>query len=198
MSHQSEKKEFRFYLNGEDKKPSENENNIYRNYILIQNNSLQAENIKYREENAEATNRIEELEEEQDFIEKRTNNMKALCKNLHEVDKLRSDYITTSNMIISKQSKSIKQFWNQLRVFKMIYFGCWLFLCLLSIFYLEWGYIMIMLPTICINLYVVEFITKDYNIYSHQVDNQKLKMIEQQIKEINKANDYVHEFIDSQ
>ena len=198
-SHSTEKKEFRFYLNGEDKKlPSDNEDNIYRNYILIQNNSLQAENIKYREEHAEATNRIEELEGEQDFIDKRTNNIKGLCKNLHEVDKLRSNYINSSNMIITNQSRSIKQFMSQLRTFKMIYLGCWLFLCVVSILWLDWGCIIIMIPTTCINLYVIDFITKGDDIYNPQTDNQKLRMIENQINDINKANDYIHEFIDSQ
>jgi hypothetical protein len=77
------------------------------NYIILQNDTLQAEDRKLRYEAKANEMRIEELEEDADRTDKGRVYMKGLLKNLVELDKLRKKHSSISKSLFDQQAKHI-------------------------------------------------------------------------------------------
>ena len=196
-SNSDNKEEYRFYFTKPDPVQEKNTDQTYKLYIIEQNNVLHLENTKLREQLAELKTTIESLEDETDFNTKRSSNLKGMIKNFHEIDKYRQDHLKLSDKIISNQHKFLSNFRNEFEKQQIIYAIVLIILTSLSLFFSVISSI-----NICIfgttNLYLFRLKLKDVTISKFDSENIQKNKLDIKINEIMKAQDYIHEFIDSQ
>tara|TARA_Y100000389_G_C17461868_1_gene522368 strand:- start:58 stop:657 length:600 start_codon:yes stop_codon:yes gene_type:complete len=197
-SNSDNKEEYRFYFTKPEVAQEKSTDDTYKLYIIEQNNVLHLENTKLREETAELKNTIDNLEDESDFNTKRSSNLKGMIKNFHEIDKYREEYLIISDRIIDKQNKFLNYSKKESEKLQIIY-------GIIIIIFILLNYMLIDLLSsinICIfgatNLYLYNLKLKDIKIVKFDSESVQKNILANKIKEIVKAQDYIHEFIDTQ
>lgn len=189
MSPNNSKEEYRFYIN---KNENAKEEDIYKNYILEQNNVLHNENIHFRKEIEALNAKIEELEDQEDFNTKRSSNLKGLLKNFHEIDKLRCERIKINDIDDLNAVKYIQEF----KTHKLFLEISSIFLFVLFLFIFDF------LTALTVSAIGVVNIAHNQTLFKKLLllrkNNRNTTQIDNKITEIVKAQDYIHEFLDSQ
>ena len=192
------KEEYRFYFNKTESEPEKTNDEIYKLYIIEQNNVLHKENLQLREEVIELKNSLELSEEQDDFNTKRSSNLKGMIKNFHEIDKYRLDYVDISEKIIKEQNKINKQYLKLLKEYAIVFssvvitlsvFSLIFFSLLTSLYFILFG---------CGAFFMIYICMKHYPTYNFHNEYILRSNLYKKIDEIMKAQDYIHEFIDSQ
>lgn len=186
------------YLNSQEK-----ENHVLKDasphekYILLQNDTLHSQIREFTEENLSLTTKVEEMEEDIDRSQIRATNLKGLLKNLHEINKKYQNIEGDYKNIVKKMRTDNYGFkykaTRHLRVLEALLF-CFLLIC-----YENYSFIQF-LPICCSVFITVAFQESTLmNLPSFvykEIDQIKDHI--QFIKDIEKAQDYLHEFIDNQ
>ena len=172
-----------------------------RKYIILMNDSLQAENREYVKKITELENQIEDLETDNGKLERCSTYIKGMLKNFVESDKL-------YKKLIKVQTSYQCGFKDNLNVFKKQFFFDFTKISLFSILFFVFCFILqfkLNIPNFLVytfdKLFVYGFVIYYmYRVKSTGVVNGELaemNELKRKIKEINKAQDYIHDLIDT-
>ena len=169
----------------------------HEKYILLQNDTLHFEIRGLTEENLSLTSKVDEMEEDIDRSQIRSTNLKGLLKNLHEINKKYQNVESDYKNIVKKMRTDKYDFkykaTRHLRMLEALLF-CFLLICYENYSFLQF------LPICCSVFITVAFQESTLmNLPSFvykEIDQIKDHI--QEIKDIEKAQDYLHEFIDNQ
>ena len=172
-----------------------------RKYIILMNDALQAENREYVKKITMLENQIEDLETDNGKLERCSTYIKGMLKNFVEADKL-------YKKLIKVQTSYQSGFKDNLNVFKKQFFFDFTKISLFSILFFVFCSLLqfkLNIPNFLVytfdKLFVYGFVI--YYMYRVKstgvVSGELAEMIElkRKIKEINKAQDYIHDLIDT-
>ena len=196
-----EKKDINIYLNNENTKNQVLElASSYEKYIILMNDSLQAENRDIRKQNNELNERIKELEDENEEYDNSKRYTRGLLKNLVELEKLRKNVSELEKQKQNHFTSNIKFYLKNVEQELCIIFSIFL-----SIYCLVWFsniYSNVELASIFMSFFSVTL----YNIYliknvphkqnNPYVEDVKIKELEELIKKINDSQDFLNDYID--
>jgi|694.fasta_scaffold01796_16 hypothetical protein len=107
MSSENKSESINIYLRNEEQKSTiMNDLSAERKYIILQNDTLQAENREYSKKIKELENEIEELEIDSGKMEKSMTYIKGMLKNFVEVDRLYKKIEVEQTELQSKINKN--------------------------------------------------------------------------------------------
>lgn len=171
-----------------------------RKYIILMNDTLQAENREYVKKITELENQIEELESDNGKLERCSTYIKGMLKNFVEADKLYKKLIKVQTAHTSGIKNNLKDYKKRLFIdFTKIS----LFSTLFSIFFFAVQlkvaiptFLFYMVDKLVVYGFVVYYM---YRVISTGIDADivEINELKKRIKEINKAQDYIHDLIDT-
>ena len=170
----------------------------YEKHIIDQNDRLFMENKKLSNENKELSCRIEEVESYEDRSDTRTNTMKGLLKNFHEMDKWRKGISENQANMLVNVNKDMKAFKYKARYHLRLLQAFLLFLTLICFEFLG---INCFITVFSLSLIVTAFQESTLvNLpqFEYQIARSMIKELNIEVDKAIKANDYIHEFLDQQ
>jgi hypothetical protein len=170
----------------------------YERYIISQNNTLHADNKALTLELTQLRSRVEELEDAEDRADSRASNLKGILKNFHEISKWQQEIMDKRRTVIACMQQDLDAYANRLRFHSRILATMFL---LLTAFAFEFcGGSAFALVATC-TLIVVPFQESsrlNLPAFSYYRLERRIHSLEDEITKANQANDYIHEFLDSQ
>ena len=170
----------------------------HEKYIILMNDTLQTENREYLIRVKELENRVEEMETDLGLAEIRNVNIKGLLKNFHEMNKWRKDLSEQEKEILTKTQSSIQSFkyraTRHLRVLEAI-LVLFVGMCFQYFPITEFLSVLVMLMII---VFFQESILQNLQLPVFPKEEEKAKKLSKEIQKTIKAQDYIHEFLDSQ
>jgi hypothetical protein len=170
----------------------------HEKYIILMNDTLQAENREYVILIKELEDRVEEMEEELGSVETRNSNIKCLLKNFHEMDKWRRELSEQEKEMLSCTQSSIHSFkYRATRHLRVLEGILALFIGLCFEYFPRFEFF----PVFGIFIVIVAFqesTLQNLQLPSFPKEEKKAKQIREEITKTVKAQDYIHEFLDSQ
>lgn len=170
-----------------------------RKYIILMNDTLQAENREHIKRINELENQIEELETDNGKLERCSTYIKGMLKNFSEADKL-------YKKLIKVQTSHHSEIKDNLKVYKKRLFFDFTKITLLSVlFYIFYSVVQIKFSIPNFLFYIVEktlvYVSMIYYMFMVKqvtIDtNNEINELKRKIKEINKAQEYIHDLIDT-
>ena len=168
------------------------EDEVYKNYIIKQNNNIYTENKKLISEKFEIEKKYEELEEEHDTTEKRFNNTKNFLKSFRFIN----DALSKIVVQYEKNNKDLHMK-SLINYFRLILGLTNLFLMLGILFGFSY-FLLIPLQIVFTCGFHEFFVPYLTTIEQKRISMNKLKLIkDNEVKEMNKTMDIISEFIDN-
>ena len=196
--HDKEGSEVNIFLTSKERTNIEQVASAHQMYIIVQNEALHSTNKTLTEANVELTTRIEELESYEDRADNRTNTMKGLLKNFHEMDKWRREISDEQGVIIVSVHQDIRKFTQKARYHLRLLQA--MFFCLVVICF-EFLGTECFVVTFCLCLVVSAFQEStllNLPVFHYPKQEARILCLRAETERIIKANDYIHEFIDQQ
>ena len=170
----------------------------YERYIIQMNETLQIDNRNLVKEVNDLEKKNNDLEEENESYDTSKRYTRGLLKNLVELEKLHSQITFNTKFILLENDKYIKNFYNNqkyyfrlLEYFYIIFFS---FTFNLNLFtYLQFFIFSISIGSVFI---YNEYMFYIFNIPDFNLERQKIKDVEQEIKKINDSQDFLNDYID--
>ena len=203
MSNEQKTDSISIFLRNEEQKSAIIPDNLQseRKYIILMNDTLQAENREHMKRINELENQIEELEADNGKLERCSTYIKGMLKNFVEADKLYKKLIKVQTSHSSEIDDNLKVYKKQLFIdFTKISLISVVFFVLCSLFQFEFNVVNFLFYT-ADKIFVYVFLL--YHMYYKVVNKTSITNISEinrlktKIKEINKAQDYIHELIDT-
>ena len=170
----------------------------YERYIISQNNTLHADNKALTMELAQLRSRLEELEDVEDRADSRASNLKGILKNFHEISKWQQEIGDKRHTVIDSMQQDINAYTTRLKFHSRVLA---IMLLLLTMFAFEfYGGSAFALVATC-TLIVVPFQESsrlNLPTFSYSQLERQIHGLQAEIVRANQANDYIHEFLDSQ
>ena len=169
-----------------------------RKYIILMNDTLQSENREHMKKINELENQIEDLETDNGKLERCSTYIKGMLKNFVEADKLYKKLIKIQTEQQSEINNNMKIYKNQIIIdftkislISVVFFiFCYLFRFNVTNFFI---YTFEKLVAYVFVIYYIIFRGVNHaNTKTYEINELKKK-----IKEINKAQDYIHDLIDT-
>ena len=172
----------------------------YQKYIIYMNNDLQKDNRLYILKCKELESRIEELEDDNESMEKGRVYIKGLLTNFHEMNKWYKSINKHQTQVLNSTRRFVTDYKNnyiwKLRIVQLLFF-C---IVLTVYFFLNISYSTIIMFTTPV-LVLISFHENYYcNLVlpSFSTHENSIKDILCQIKKTEASQDYIYEFIDQQ
>jgi hypothetical protein len=200
MSNDNKEEGMHIYLKSDTKTDAKvlEGSSVHERYIILMNDSLHQRADKDLCTIKELKTQVSELEAEIDSADTRRNYIKSLLKNFHEMHKMNEKLVIFENGMKKETQYSIKSykarlFWH-LRILHTIFVG---------ILGLSWEISDVWNVTIlgCVLAIVVAFhysMMQNLRIPLFTEREDKVKALNKEKKKILDAQDYIHEFIESQ
>jgi len=166
-------------------------------YIILINDTLQSENRQHIDRVKELESQVEELEGDIERMEKGKACLKGMLNNFNEMNKMKTKVVKFETEIHQETTNHIKLFKHkatkQLRMLEAF------MVCVLGICY-EWQFsnCYILVGVMMIFIADSESTLDNLIIPTFTEKENKLKELYSEIKEADKAQDYIHELIESQ
>jgi len=166
-------------------------------YIILINDTLQAENRQHIETVKELESQVEDLEGDIERMEKGKACLKGMLNNFNEMNKMKTNVAKIETEIRQETTNHIRLFKHkankQLRMLEAF------MVCVLGICY-EWnfGNCYILAGVMMIFIADAESTIANLTIPTFSDKENKLNELQSEIKEADKAQDYIHELIESQ
>ena len=168
------------------------EDEVYKNYIIKQNNNLWTENKKITNEKLEVDKKYEELEEESETNEKRLMNTKVFLKNFRFINDALSQIVIQYER--NNKDLHIKFLINYFRLI----LGLTNLFIILGIFFGFTYFLLIPLQIVFTCGFHEFFVPHLQTIEEKRIKTRKLQLEKnKEIKELTKTMDIVSEFIDN-
>ena len=186
------------FLGRKDGEELMKEASVPERYIISQNTQLLDENKALAVEKSELMTRIEELEGIEDRADIRSLHLKGLLKNFHEVSKWQEQIDKKQRLIILATNADMASFTRGLKSNARV-LDVALIVFALSCINL-FGILPSSLVVTCVIIVVSfqEYYTMDIPVYSYDGLDLQIKELREQVEKADKANDYIHEYLDSQ
>ena len=189
----------RIYLNDATKKKNVLDGaDPHQKYIILMNDTLQADNKKCGQTIKCLQVRIEELENENEHLEKNHMYTKSLLKNFHEMNKWHKEISARRKSMIDGTQKYIHEYkhvmkWRlrYLQAFTVLFFAL-CYQCFPFLFFAP------MASVITLLVLAHESYLRTLSIPTHKPDALLIKNILNEIKKTTAGQDYIYEFIDQQ
>ena len=168
---------------------------VSERYIIEQNTRLLEENRSLCILKTELSSRVEELEGIEDRADARSSNLKGLLKNFHEVSKWQTQIDKKQRSIILSTNEVVNAFTKEIRTLAHILYA------LLIIFVMLCVKLFNTVPSFFVAIVVVTFqecYLMNFPVLSYDALDVEIKELRKKVEEADKANDYIHEFLDSQ
>ena len=197
MSSENKSESINIYLRNEEQKSTiMNDLSAERKYIILQNDTLQAENREYSKKIKELENEIEELEIDSGKMEKSMTYIKGMLKNFVEVDRLYKKIEVEQVELqakINKNNKSKKYtYFTEMIKYNLIsiliFMICFYFDTYLTFFSFTFDKLLF--------VYIFYEYNKSLNLNT-VVTHSVIEEARNKINEIHKAQDYISELIDN-
>ena len=169
----------------------------HEKYIILTNDTLQAENRQHVERVKELESQVEDLEGDIERMEKGKACLKGMLNNFNEMNKMKTNVAKIESEIRQETANHIRLFKHkatkQLRMLEAF------MVCVLGICY-EWQFsnCYILVGVMMIFIADAESTLANLTIPTFTDKENKLKEFHSEIKEADKAQDYIHELIESQ
>jgi hypothetical protein len=201
MSDNTNQDNIHIYLSGLNKKKvfgeENNKSDCAEKYIILVNDNLQAKQKTDMLTISNLEQRVEELEEEVEAVEKKNTYLKSILKNFHEMNKNNKELTKNNNYMYENSCSTLKYYkyraTKHLRYLEAILMG------ILGIFYefypLQYFLNVFMVLAIIVAFQestLLNFITPKF-----PEKEARNKEILDEIQKTEKAQDYIHEFIDN-
>ena len=193
----TEDKTLKIYLNSDNKDAIIEGASSSEKYIIEMNSILQKKDHEQTIEIKELQMQVEELEEDRDSLEKKNDYLKGLLKNFHEMNKNYKALQQNSKEMFDKSRKSIEEYIKENR--KKIRLVEILSSILFSFIFWKLSMYTFISYSFLVGSFLIYF---EYFIngvkfpdMSKRIRFEKDTLIT--IKKTEKAQDYIHEFIDS-
>lgn len=169
----------------------------YERYIISQNTTLGADNKELTLKIVELTARVEELEDIEDRSDRRSANIQGILKNFHEVSKWQQEAMEHQQIVVRYMKHDVHKYERKLWFHNRLLAGV---LIAITMFSYEFLSIACFMQVATCALVIIPFQE------SSRLNLPKLQYIEieravtelkQKISDANKANDYIHEFLDT-
>ena len=197
MPSKTKKDSVNIYLNGDEKDTMGI--NVHEHYIIQMNTTLQDDNKRLSNENICFENKLNDLQDELDRMEKSKTYMKGLIKNLVEIDKNREIITTNNKYIISQQTKHCNNILTNSRRYIMVAHIMCCFLSLFNFLFIDFNINHIILIT-TLTLYSysnINFVNKHFIPPKFNKELNVIKELTKENKDTIKAIDYLYEYIES-
>lgn len=165
-------------------------------YIILMNDTLQADNKRLTKQIDELENQVEELEGDIERMDKGKACLKGMLNNFNEIDKLSKQIVKIEKEMrcdtVDHINKNKKTFYELLRITEIVFVA----ILLVSYYFnINTSYFITPLAILC-------FLNIETNISSIQPPRfpdkeARLKELAKEIIEANKGQDYIHELIES-
>ena len=165
-------------------------------YIILMNDTLQADNKRLTKQIDELENQVEELEGDIERMDKGKACLKGMLNNFNEIDKLSKQIVKIEKEMrcdtVDHINKNKKSFYELLRITEIVFVA----ILLVSYYFnINTSYFITPLAILC-------FLNIETNISSIQPPRfpdkeARLKELAKEIIEANKGQDYIHELIES-
>lgn len=200
MSKDHKEEGVHIYLKSDDKKTDDvlNGASAHEKYIILMNETLQNKAIEDLCTIKDLETRVSELEEETDRVDSRRNYLKSLVKNFHEMHKM-------NEKLTHLQTQMKKETQDSVRAFKVR--AAWhmrmLHCILVVVLGLNFEFNDITSSAV-LGLVVINIIAFNYSLLANlelppfSTREEQVIKINKEKKTINDAQDYIHEFIESQ
>ena len=171
-----------------------------RKYIILMNDTLQAENREYVKKITELENQIEELEADNGKLERCSTYIKGMLKNFVEADKLYKKLIKVQTAYNSGIKNNLKDYKKRLFIdftkISLISALLFIFFFVVQIKLAIPTFLFYMVDKVVVYGFVVYYM---YRVISTGIDTDivEINELKKRIKEINKAQDYIHDLIDT-
>ena len=165
-------------------------------YIILMNDTLQADNKRLTKQIDELENQVEELEGDIERMDKGKACLKGMLNNFNEIDKLSKQIVKIEKEMrcdtVDHINKNKKSFYELLRITEIVFVAV---LLVSYYFNINTSYFITPLAILC-------FLNIETNISSIQPPRfpdkeARLKELAKEIIEANKGQDYIHELIES-
>ena len=169
----------------------------HEKYIILTNDTLQAENRQHVERVKELESQVEDLEGDIERMEKGKACLKGMLNNFNEMNKMKTNVAKIETEIRQETTNHIRLFKHkankQLRMLEAF------MVCVLGICY-EWQFsnCYILAGVMMIFIADAESTIANLTIPTFSDKENKLNELHSEIKEADKAQDYIHELIESQ
>ena len=163
------------------------------NYIILMNDTLQAEQRTLTKQIQELEVTIDELETDNDRMEKGRTYMKGLLKNFNELGKYRKEVIQNQDKLLETIPKDLKLFKHRatkhLRILQSILIG------FMGVWY-ETHFLLDFVSIFAVLVLIVAFQESTlWNVPMPKIQNN-ITNIKKEIIELEKGQDYIHELVD--
>lgn len=165
-------------------------------YIILMNDTLQADNKRLTKQIDELENQVEELEGDIERMDKGKACLKGMLNNFNEIDKLSKQIVKIEKEMrcdtVDHINKNKKTFYELLRITEIVFVA----ILLVSYYFnINTSYFITPLAILC-------FLNIETNISSIEPPRfpdkeARLKELAKEIIEANKGQDYIHELIES-
>jgi glucan phosphoethanolaminetransferase (alkaline phosphatase superfamily) len=179
-------------------KPSAKHISSYENYVIIQNETLHKDNRRLNDLIKDLEFRISELEDDESRSERRVSNMKGLLQNFHAMNKTRQTLQEKQDDVITQtiQDKNLylKKAIRHIRIMESV------LLCFITFCY-EYYDIELFLPILSFSLCITAFqesLIHNFPKFNYTIEKMFIKNVKEEIKETEKGQDYIHQFLDEQ
>lgn len=200
MSTDSKEESVHIYLKTDDPKASSvlEGASAHEKYIILMNETLQRNAKNDQATIKDLENKVEELEDETDRVDARRNYLKSLVKNFHEMHKM-------NEKLSDLQSQMTRITQNSVRVYKSR--AAWhtrILHCLLVLVFglsCEFNDMVssgLMGTMVIIVIAFHHSLLKNLQLPSLTSREERVSKLSKEKKKINDAQDYIHEFIESQ
>ena len=180
----------------------------HEQYIIVQNDTLHVMNKVLTSENKELSSKVEEMEDYEDRADSRTNTMKGLLKNFHEIDKWRQGVSTIQATMLEDVNKDMMTFKQKarchIRIFQAVLF-CLVVVCFKFLgsggsawFEIPLSSFLIVFSLSAMIIAFHEFTLADLPCFKYPKPEVEIVKLNREIKKATTANDYIHEFLDQQ
>ena len=188
-----------FFLTSKEKEEKILENaSVSEKHIINQNEVLFIENRQLSNKNKELSCKIEDMESYEDRSDNRTNTMKGLLKNFHEMDKWRKEIYDNQTNIILYVNKDMKNFTHKARYHLRLLQSFLLLLTAMCFEFLETNCFITVLSLSIIVASFQESMLMNLPLFEYHVASSRVKELILEIDIAIKANDYIHDFLDQQ
>lgn len=200
-THDQQNENIHIHLSDVNKKSKEqifdNQNGCIENYVITLNNTLQSKQKEDMLNIHDLEQKIEEMEDEIDSLEKKNSYLKSLLKNFHEMNKMSKEL--SKNNIFIKENIEVSVNFFKYRATKHLRYLETLLMIFLGIFYEFYAldYTVNVFIMLVIIVAFQESTLMNLIIPSFPEKENKNKEIITEISKINKSQDYIHEFIDN-
>lgn len=203
MSNEHKTDSISIFLRNEEQKSAIIPDNLQseRKYIILMNDTLQAENRQYIKKINKLENQIEELETDNGKLERCSTYIKGMLKNFVEADKLYKKLFKLQTAYQSEIDDNLISYKTQLfYIFpKMTLMSVlfYIFYCVIRLKFDIPIFFFCAVDKLFTHTFVIYYMfnqsifSNTYNTYN------ELNQLKSKIKEINKAQDYIHDLIDT-